>query len=70
MSEQRFSIIKTLKIDMFSVVHLALYQGQTVIIRDMHSIKKLHKLVAKFLNCNEVKLLKKSIHWSVQIFLS
>lgn len=59
MSEQRFSIIKTLKIDMFSVVHLALYQGQTVIIRDMHSIKKLHKVVAKFLNRNEVKLLKK-----------
>lgn len=59
MCERPYSIIKTLKIDMFSVIYLALHKGHTVIIRDLNISKKFPKIIAKFLNRNEVKILEK-----------
>jgi predicted Ser/Thr protein kinase len=59
MCKRPYSIIKTLKIDMFSVVYLALHQGHKVIIRDLNIGKRFPKIIAKFLNRNEVKILKK-----------
>jgi len=39
MCKRPYSIIKTLKIDMFSVVYLALHEGHTVIIRDLNLVE-------------------------------
>ena len=54
-----YTIIKTVKIDMFGIISLATYENQMVIIRDLNIKNKLFKLVAKYLNHNEVKILKK-----------
>ena len=54
-----YKILKTLKIDIFGTIYLATYQNQTVIIRDLGIKNKLHKIVAKYLNFNEVRILKK-----------
>lgn len=54
-----YTIIKTLKIDMFGIISLATYQNQTVIIRDLNIKNKWFKVVAKYLNYNEVRILKK-----------
>ena len=54
-----YTIIKTLKIDMFGIISLATYQNQTVIIRDLNIKNQWYKMVAKYLNYNEVRILKK-----------
>ena len=54
-----YTIIKTLKIDMFGIISLATYQNQTVIVRDLNIKNKFCKVVAKYLNHNEVRVLKK-----------
>lgn len=54
-----FTIIKNLKIDMFGIISLATYQNQTVIIRDLNIKNKWFKMVAKYLNFNEVRILRK-----------
>lgn len=54
-----YKILKTLKIDIFGTIYLATYQNQTVIIRDLEIKNKLYKIVAKYLNFNEVRILKK-----------
>lgn len=46
---------------MFGIISLATYKNQTVIIRDLNIKNKLHKIIAKWLNNNEVKILKKTI---------
>ena len=52
-------IIKTLKIDIFSIISLATYQNQMVIVRELNNKNKCYKMIAKYLNYNEVKILKK-----------
>ena len=54
-----YSIIKTLKTDMFGIISLATYQQQTVIVRDLNIKNKWYKIVAKYLNYNEVIILQK-----------
>lgn len=54
-----YTIIKTLKIDMFGIISLATYQNQTVIVRDLNIKNKFLKIIAKYLNRNEVQILKK-----------
>ena len=58
-NQPSYSIIKTLKIDMFGIIFLASYQQQTVIIRDLNIKNKWYKIVAKYLNYNEVKILQR-----------
>lgn len=59
MNEKPYTVIKTLKIDMFSIVYLAHYEGNTVIIRDLKVKNKFNQIIAKLLNRNEVKILQK-----------
>lgn len=59
LSKTPYSILKTLKIDMFGVVSLAIYNNQKVIVRDLKIKNKLYQIIARILNKNEVKILKK-----------
>ena len=54
-----YTIIKTLKIDIFGIISLATYQNQTVIIRDLNIKNQWYKMIAKYLNYNEVRILRK-----------
>ena len=58
-SNPSYSIIKTLKIDMFGTIYLATYCDQKVIVRDLNIKNKWCKLIAKYLNHNEVRILTK-----------
>ena len=58
-NQPSYTIIKTLKIDMFGIIYLATYQNQTVIIRDLNVENKWFKIAAKYLNYNEVRILRK-----------
>lgn len=58
-NQPTYSIIKTLKIDMFGTISLATYQQQMVIIRDLNIQNKWYKIVAKYLNYNEMRILRK-----------
>lgn len=54
MCKRPYSIIKTLKIDMFSVVYLALHQGHKVIIRDLNIGKRFPYFHSSILNLSQV----------------